>query len=239
MFATVHIFQEHELLARVRRSVDHVECVPENTKEIVKTPILESVYLETLRLYVKSYFLTTSPLADINLPKWHIPKGKMIFVNSGISHMDQDFWNTKNGLRPVEKFWADRFITDPKDASSGPMLPHLAQEARASKRSTLKSEEAPYVSTDGLDGSWIPYGGEFMTDRIAIYKDGLTYSGGHAMCPGRFLAKNTIIIASALFATKFDVEVTTGAIEMSSGKSGLGAFRPKNAVSFRVRRRQS
>ena len=58
------------------------------------------------------------------------------------------------------------------------------------------------------------------------------------MCPGRFLAKHTIIVASVLMARLFELEVMTDSIEMSSGKFGLGALRPKRAVPFRIRRRQ-
>jgi hypothetical protein len=161
MFATVHIFKEHGLLERVRQTIGDKDPFGSDRLELTKDPLLQSIYMETLRFYVKSYFLTTSPLADINVGKWHIPKNGMIFVNSGVSHMDKDFWNSKGGLWPVTTFWADRFITYPNVEDSGPMLPEVAKEARARSDRSISNGERPYISMDGLEGSWIPYGGKF------------------------------------------------------------------------------
>jgi hypothetical protein len=62
-------------------------------------------------------------------------------------------------------------------------------------------------------------------------------AGGHAICPGRFLAKSAILVACALMVENFDMEMATGEIEMSYAKFGLGTLRPKNPIPFRLRRR--
>jgi hypothetical protein len=59
------------------------------------------------------------------------------------------------------------------------------------------------------------------------------------MCPGRFLAKNTIIITSAAIASMFDMEILAESLETSSGKFGLGALRPKKMIRFRLRRKHA
>ncbi|KAF2022235.1 Pfs, NACHT and ankyrin domain protein [Aaosphaeria arxii CBS 175.79] len=222
MFATLHIFKEHGLLGRVRDTICDKDPLGVNRYEITKDPLLQSIYMETLRVYVKTYFLTTSPIKDINVGKWHIPKDGLILVNSGISHMDKDFWNSKAGQWPVETFWADRFIKYPGEENSGPALPEIAkEEAKTCKIRSPVVEKCPYISTDGLEGSWIPFG------------------GGHAMCPGRFLAKNAIIAMSAAMASMFDMEIMTDSVDTSSGKFGLGTSSPKKAVPFRLRRRHA
>lgn len=160
MFATVHIFKERGLLKRIRHTVDDRDSLESNMQDMIKEPLLQSIYMETLRVYVKSYFLTTSPLADINVGRWHVPKDKMILVNSGISHMDENFWNTKGGLWPVGTFWADRFITYPDQDDSGPMLREVANDMKTNTKISQTEHNLPYVSMEGLEGSWIPYGGK-------------------------------------------------------------------------------
>lgn len=62
-------------------------------------------------------------------------------------------------------------------------------------------------------------------------------TGGHAICPGRFLAKSAILLACAIMVENFDMEILAGDIEMSYAKFGLGTLRPKNPIPFKLRRR--
>ena len=163
MMAALHTFKDPSLLARVRTSLEENTKVSENPddKALTHNPLLVSIYSETLRMYVKSYFLTSNQHADIPVGQWRIPKERVVFVNSGISHMDEQLWNTQNGLHPVNKFWGERFIVDPSNPSSGPVNPDVMHEVGSEKK---KSEEMqkdkPFVSMNGLEGSWIPYGGQ-------------------------------------------------------------------------------
>jgi hypothetical protein len=129
------------------------QCEIYEPKKLEKLPLLSSIYAETLRLYAKSYLIACSPYADIQLGTWWLPKGEMGLVNSHNSHIDATFWNTKDGLHPVDKFWADRFIYDPRDSSTGPVKPEF--------RKLSKPEGSrPFFSMEGLESAWIPYGGE-------------------------------------------------------------------------------
>ncbi len=163
MMATLHTFKDPSLLARVRTSLEQNTKVSEHPddKALANNPLLVSTYCETLRLYVKSYFLTSNQHADIPVGQWRIPKERIVFVNSGISHMDDHFWNTKNGLHPVDSFWGERFIVDPSDPLSGPIRPEIMHEVKSEKKkSEAPQSDKPFVSMNGLEGSWIPYGGK-------------------------------------------------------------------------------
>jgi hypothetical protein len=81
----------------------------------------------------------------------------MGLVNSHNSHTDETFWNTKGGLHPVNKFWADRFIYYPNDSTSGPINPGIRNDLR-----TKTGDSTPFFSLDGLDSAWIPYGGKIV-----------------------------------------------------------------------------
>ncbi|KUJ19330.1 cytochrome P450 [Mollisia scopiformis] len=176
MMAIIHIFKDQSLLARVRLGLrdgyGEISGADVEPKRLTQDPLLSSIYAETLRLYVQCYFVVSSPLLDVSLGKWWFPKGNIGLVNSGISHMDKSFWNTKRGAYPVQSFWADRFLRDSSDPTSGPMNPDLENDASSSRN--VGGGESSF-SLDSLEGSWIPFG------------------GGHAICPGRFLAKHAII----------------------------------------------
>lgn len=240
MFNTFHIFNEPGLLARVRNVLDQRRRSESSSGfdigKLVKDPLLSSIYAETLRVYVKTYFVASSPHEDVLLGKWWLPKGKVALVNSGISHMDEGFWNTKAGTYPVNKFWPDRFITYAHDPSSGPTKPGTGQP----KRREMTGADRPKTSEgsfdlDGLEGSWIPYGGQYPPTHPKSTSNNL--SGGHAICPGRFLAKTAIILSGALIADRYDIELLAPLPPMSSAKFGLGTQKPGDAMPFRVCRR--
>lgn len=165
--ALVHVAEDEGLLGRVREEVNskfgQQQLAQVDSKSISSNPLLSSIYAETLRLHVKSFTVVSSPLEDVNLGDFWLPKNSIGLVNSYASHMDNDFWNTKGGLHPLESFWAERFLTDPTDHSSGPVKSSL-QDRLPTRLHKLNHEQsgndAPYFSLKGLEGSWIPYGGE-------------------------------------------------------------------------------
>ena len=135
--------------------------------------------------------------------------------------MNNELWNTKQGKHPVDSFWAERFILDPNDNTSGPLEPEYKEAVAdsAEKQETNVAQEA-YFSTKGPSGAWIPYG------------------GGFSACPGRFLAKRIILYTFALLVTEFDVEIHSTDFKMGSSTFGLGTQKPKTPVSFAIRRRR-
>ncbi|KAI2467418.1 cytochrome P450 [Annulohypoxylon bovei var. microspora] len=183
-------------------------------KKLSNNPLLASIYAETLRLYVETFTIVSSPIEDVPLGKYWLPKGKLGLVNSAMAHMDNEFWNTKDGLHPLDTFWAERFLTDPKDPSSGP-----SKIVRREPNYDNPQDTAPYFSLKGLEGSWIPYG------------------GGNLVCPGRFLAKNVMTFACAFLTQEFDIEIITKELKFGSRNYGFGISMPKHAIVVRMKRR--
>lgn len=157
--AVFHIFRDPALLQRVRAEVDeyfpHSSSLDDiNYKELWQLPLLSSIQAEVLRLYVDVLLIFSSPHEDTFLGRWRLPRGKKALVSTSIAHRDEAVWNTKEGLHPLDTFWADRFIIDPLDPSMGPLKQGM--DLGHDKEHHSK----PFFSTQGLDGSWIPFGGK-------------------------------------------------------------------------------
>lgn len=217
----VHVNRVPSLPSRIR------ECAPAegqsfldvDMKSLSNSPLLASIYAEVLRLHGKSFTVVHSTVEDFHLGKTFLPKGTMGLINGHVTHMDPTFWNDYKGQYPVTKFWAERFVTNPADPESGPSKYVRAEQDRANKEAVAEGRE--YFSVKGLEASWIPYG------------------GGHLVCPGRFLAKNAIVLATAYFAREFEVEVIgTEELRFSDKNWGFGIESPEGRIGIRVRRRR-
>ncbi|OTA99392.1 hypothetical protein M426DRAFT_257036 [Hypoxylon sp. CI-4A] len=223
LMAILHIAKDPELLRRVREEIqglvgDQAVDFPDQMG-ILKAPLLSSIYAETLRLYDKAFFLFGSQHSDIELGAWRLPKGGMGLLNSDVSHMDESFWNTKDGLHPLDTFWADRFLVDPADSPSGPIRPEIREQELGASTGEKEKPGKPVFSTKGCEGTWIPYG------------------AGPGICPGRFVAKNVVLLTSALIINELDVELLTDRLEPNSVRYGIGLLKPKHSVPVRIRRR--
>ncbi|KAF2267291.1 cytochrome P450 [Lojkania enalia] len=220
MLSVYHVFRDPSLLARVRQTLkDSFGDRPVSeidANELILDPLLSSIQAETLRLYVNVCVMVSSPHTNVSLGRWWMPKGAVGLVSSGITHMDQNFWNTKDGAHPVGSFWADRFINDPRDPSSGPVSSNVQDH---SIRYNTKIDGKPSFSLQGLEASWMPYG------------------GGNAICPGRLLAKRVTLFTIALMANKFDIEISNVPLKSGSIKFGMGVDKPKKPIPFRIRKR--
>ncbi|KAK7960407.1 cytochrome P450 [Apiospora saccharicola] len=232
IMALIHIARDRQVLERVRGEMDaafgaHQPLSSVSIKELAKLPLLSSIFAETLRLHVTSFSVVTAPYQDMRLGgRYLFPKGGIGMLSSRVSHLDTGFWNTQEGVHPVNSFWADRFLTDPSDPSSGPRIPGLKNtdtSVRASGRCKAGSQgdadDQPYFSTEGLRESWYPFG------------------GGQFICPERFIARSAMILTCALLARQFDMEVLNKRIEFSSSTYGFGTEQPKHPVQVRLRRR--
>lgn len=171
--ALIHLFEDQRVLARVReeirRSFGPRPADEFDIQRLSSIPLLHSIYAETLRLHVTSYTIVSAPDNEVPLGRWRLPKGGMGLISPEICHTDESFWNTRGGLHPLQSFWADRFITDPRDSSSGPILPGLSAETPVRRRASNDSNTKPYVSMEGLEGSWIPYSGRISTIMASNY----------------------------------------------------------------------
>lgn len=101
---------------------------------LLKQPLLEAVFAETLRLRCHNMF-TRKTSEDIQVGDWLIPANRFAIAWSTHGHMDPKIWCDVSGnLPPVEVFCPYRFIKPEGDGE--PM------------RFTLS----------GTEGSWVPFG---------------------------------------------------------------------------------
>jgi len=172
------------------------------------------MYAETLRFGVQIHIPRSAPYHDLHVDGITIPKNKLILINTRLLHMDEEVWNTKAGQQPLDRFWAERFLVDPRDETSGPT------------KKIFRPAENPgrgvYFSADGLEGAWIPYGG-----------------GQHA-CPGRLLAKRIMLLSTAFLVRTFDIEILADerAQTFGSPRFGFGVSKPAGPIRFKIRRRR-
>ncbi|KAI1765019.1 cytochrome P450 [Hypoxylon sp. FL1150] len=232
--AILHIYSDPELLIRVRAELK--EQIPHSSpsewldsKQLKNLPLLSSIYAETMRLYSNAYLMVASPPnTDVSLGKWKFPRRSLGLVSSSLAHTDDNFWNTKDDLYPIDTFWADRFLVYPNDPTSGPIKPEIraamTNERPRKERVENGNKGAPYFSTNDLEGSYMPFG------------------AGSDKCPGRFLAKDVIMVACALLVGEYDVEILAEPlkynIDMDPWRFGLGIGQPKFRIAARIRRRR-
>ncbi|KAI1363926.1 cytochrome P450 [Xylaria arbuscula] len=224
MLCLYHLARDPSLTRRVREEIAahfHPDrsLLDLDMAHLSKLPLLSSVYAEVLRLYIEASVVVTPPIADAELGRWRLPKDDVAMVNPSISHRDVSFWNTKDGLHPVDTFWAERFLVDPQDPSSGPIRPDI--RAQVLKEESNNPGDKPFFSMDGLDGIWIPYG------------------GGSSMCPGRLVAKSLIMSTCAMIVDAFDCEIPNHSLVLDPKRFGFGMARPKFPISMRIKRRVS
>lgn len=112
------------------------------------------MYAETLRFGVQIHIPRSAPYHRLTIGGVEIPENKLIMANTWMAHTDERVWNTKDGTQPLDRFWAERFLVDPSDPTSGPTKKQIP--AQPEKR----VEQAVKFSVEGLEGSWIPYGGK-------------------------------------------------------------------------------
>lgn len=144
------IYRDPELLATVRAEVDtcavqgadgHIRF---DAEQLLRLPVLQAVYAETLRLRMHFYIIRMPDRVDMNIRDWIIPRQKVIVTPTTVAHMDPEAWSTGLGNEhPVDQFWVGRFLKYPSRNAHG----------------STSDTASPVFSTKGLEGSWIPYGG--------------------------------------------------------------------------------
>ncbi|KAI0171237.1 Pfs, NACHT and ankyrin domain protein [Pestalotiopsis sp. NC0098] len=216
-WAIFEIYRDPKLLASVRDEVDACarECgngrIQFDIDQLLRLPVLQAVYAETLRLRMHFYIIRMPDKTDMNIRGCVIPRQKVIVTPTTVAHMDAEAWST--GLQnehPVDQFWHGRFLKAPsKDAPNG--------------KSSLGSATSPIFSTKELEGSWIPYG------------------GGPRQCPGRHFAKRQILLTAALMVSLFDCEILEGGKDLQEDFTlkgfGSGMSHPVGKVPVKIRRR--
>lgn len=143
-WAVYEVYRDPELLANLRAEVDTCAVHSDNglhfnIEHLLRLPLLQAVYAETLRLRMHFYIIRMPDRVDIDVQNWVLPRQKVIVTPTTVAHMDPERWSTGlNGEHPLDQFWVGRFLKYPTKHIHG---------------------STPEFSTKGLEGSWIPFGG--------------------------------------------------------------------------------
>lgn len=191
--------------------------------QLTSDPLLQSVYAEVLRLRVAVLVVRQPTRDNFSLGGWHIKKGETVCLSTRNELLDPDFWNagTRDHPRPLDQFWADRFLVFSDDPSSGP-LNEPRRRAAAVKAKDGAADQSPTFSLDGCTWNWVPFG------------------GGRNLCPGRHFAKREIMLTAAIFLKAYDIELLTDKLPgPDESVFGFGTMPPNAKVPCRIRRRQN
>ncbi|KAH6646126.1 cytochrome P450 [Truncatella angustata] len=216
-WTTFELYRDPELLASVREEVD--ACVLTDADDhirfdldkLLRLPVLQAVYAETLRLRMHFYIIRMPDKADMEFRDWVIPRRKVIVTPTTVAHFDSEAWNTGlNNEHPLDQFWIGRFLKYPSTS------------VRSSSRPGDSASTVTF-STKDLEGSWIPYG------------------GGPRQCPGRHFSKRQILLTTALMISLFDCEIIEEGRNVKEDLTlkgfGGGVSHPVGKVPISIRRR--
>lgn len=211
----------HDTIHKDRSKGEKGSLVPFDISKLCSEPLLQSMYAETLRLRVAAFVIREAARDDYSFRGWHIKKSEILSITTRTESLNDEVWNTGSPENPhsLDEFWSDRFIVDPKNPNSGPLL-----KQRVKKSASPSDSESPYFSMDGIAASWIPFG------------------GGSNLCPGRHFAKRQIITSAAVLLSAYEFEPVgqEGAKkpDVDMRWFGFGTMPPNRLVPFRVRRRR-
>ncbi|MCJ1245233.1 hypothetical protein MMC30_002436 [Trapelia coarctata] len=223
LWMIVEIFKDKDLLTRVRTELKAANLdritLGQDIDTLLSLPLLQAVHAEVLRLRVEVQSVFYSEREDIRINEWRFPKKSLVLVPTGPAHRDTNVWNTQDGARPLDTFWADRFLAYPNDPRSGPIR---KPAALAEKPIRQKSNNEPKFISNGMADFYMPYG------------------VGERTCPGRFFARREMVAFCAKIVNEFDVEILSREKDFKSNTIfyGLGTQRPLNRIPFKIRKRE-
>jgi cytochrome P450 len=220
----VEIFRNPNLLKRVRLELDTISETPEDhgrwVEELMALPLLQSIYAEMLRLRVDVQTVFRDNHKDIQINRWTFPKKSLLLVPTRPAHRDEDYWNTRNGQYPLDRFWSDRFLAHHGDAESGPSRCARPRSELIKDESKQESKQKPKFITAGTADSWIPYG------------------VGERACPARFFAQREIVAFCATMVRDYEIELLSPSagvhVPANDVFYGLGVQRPRGTLPFRI-----
>ncbi len=156
-----------------------------DAQTLVALPLLQSIYIEVMRLHV-SVNITREVVGPIEVEGHRLEKGDLIQAPSEISHHNEDSWSAEG--HPASEFWAERHIKYVETTNE-------VGEVRI----------VPQFTMAGRSNDFFPYG---MLPR-GPSKTSTNHSiigGGVSMCPGRFFAKQEIMLTMGMLVSRFDIE---------------------------------
>lgn len=230
----LHIIIDKDLTDRVQSEIASTFDYQSNNiklDKLMKLPLFNSIYRETLRLHAASAVGRT-PTLESELPGgWKIKPDVPIMTTNWLGGLDMSFWNTGRVLpdrtpeHPLDGFWAERFLEFSDDPLSGPIRKeqtHMPLPAERPERKDSQDRVVKLVTT-GLQGHFFPFG------------------GGTSRCPGESLAKQTILgsVATVLHAFTIELRDPVRAAETKSSHKNLpfGSHAFDRLVPIKIRER--
>lgn len=194
-------------------------------------PLLLSIFAEVTRLRVLGLVPRACTQGKFDFQGWTFPKSSLIVLSSNVGGMNENIWNqgSDEEPHPIDEFWAERFIVYADKPQSGPVRKKPSSEGSSKDPTPEKLSDRiaaghGIFSTEGLQGSFIPFG------------------GGPGKCPGRDFARQEVIISLALFTKAYEMQLLTPEgwqPRMDHTFFPLGALPPVEPIPFRIRRRTS
>ncbi|KAI1408108.1 cytochrome P450 [Hypoxylon sp. FL1857] len=188
--------------------------VGQNIASLLKKPLLQSAYAETLRLRVAIALPRTCEHDDFDLSGHRIKKDKLLIVLTWPVPEDEAAW-IQSGRPPSKKgldeFWAERFLIPKRGTAND---------------NCGKGDMSDYeFSLRGLSGRFMPYG------------------GGQHLCPGRHYAKSQLIGTLAFLLSQYELELSypskSKEVKPDMRWFPTGSLPPNKKVPFRIRRAQT
>jgi cytochrome P450 len=185
-----------------------------NTKKLLESSLLHSVYAETLRLYTAIMYLRKTR-QEMEVGGWSIPKDQELLVCSYSQHMNAQLWNPTGdpNYPSLETFWSHRFVIN-HESNTDDNVPI--------DEKTCLGDRPSKPPMQGVGQRWLPFG------------------LGETMCPGRHIVKFEMVLSYAILNSIFEIEVLKPKgwrPEMDMSSFGYGTMAPKSQTPFRIRRR--
>jgi hypothetical protein len=115
-WAMMYIIRDPELAAAVRKEIAATRATPTSPldpRRIVSLPLLQSIYIECMRLHV-SFAITRTVRSAYVVPGYTpIPAGSLAMACSCVAHLDEKEWGAPG--HPAAEFWAWRHVKTDKD----------------------------------------------------------------------------------------------------------------------------
>jgi cytochrome P450 len=101
----LYLLDAHPAVARALRSelATALDGRPVTVADLPRLPLLGAVVKETLRLYPPAWLFDRSPLADVELGGFALPKGSTLLLSPYVVHHDPRWWEAPAEFRP-ERF---------------------------------------------------------------------------------------------------------------------------------------
>ncbi|KAL9582018.1 MAG: hypothetical protein Q9203_005665 [Teloschistes exilis] len=147
----IELYRDKTLLSRAQAEVQAahrptpgLEQAELDIVKLCNSPLLQSVYAETLRLRVAILLMRTPKREDFHMGQWMFPKCRPILFSSRTAALNPEIWNvgTAQDPRPLEYFCADRFLVSCSDPMSGPSKKDPSQSGKASPEIAAPDEQA-------------------------------------------------------------------------------------------------